>query len=72
MAVYPSSMAPISVKLWENAFQTIPSFFNTQKIFLAIFFANFGVDFFFQESGVLEEIGIFERHCRLLVENHYL
>ena len=33
MAVYPSNMAPIGVKLRENAFQTIPniSFFDTEK-----------------------------------------
>jgi hypothetical protein len=33
-------MAPIGVKLWENAFQTIPniSFFDAEKIFLAKFF----------------------------------
>ena len=37
-------MAPIGVKLWENAFQTIPniSFFDVEKIFLAkIFDENF-------------------------------
>ena len=30
MAIYPSKMAPIGVKLWENVFQTIPdiSFFD--------------------------------------------
>ena len=33
MAVYPSNMAPIGVKLRENAFQTIPdiSFFHVEK-----------------------------------------
>ena len=25
MAVYPSNMAPFGLKLWENAFQTIPN-----------------------------------------------
>ena len=37
-------MAPIGVKLWENAFQTIPniSFFDAEQIFLAkIFDENF-------------------------------
>ena len=35
MAVYPSNMAPFGLKLWENAFQTIPniSFFDAEKIF---------------------------------------
>ena len=33
MAVYPSNMAPFGLKLWENAFQTIPniSFFDVEK-----------------------------------------
>ena len=33
MAVYPSRMAPIGAKLWENAFQTIPdiSFFDAEN-----------------------------------------
>ena len=35
-----SRMAPIGVKLWENAYQTIPniSFFDAENIFLANFF----------------------------------
>ena len=41
-------MAPFGLKLWENAFQTIPniSFFDAEKIFLAKIFANlnFGVE----------------------------
>ena len=51
-------MAPIGVKLSENAFQTIPGiwFFDTQKAF-GDFWRHF-----FQESCVLEELGIFERH----------
>ena len=34
-AVYPSRMAPFGLKLWENAFQTIPniSFFDAEKKF---------------------------------------
>ena len=33
MAVYPPRMAPFGLKLWGNAFQTIPdfSFFNAEK-----------------------------------------
>ena len=48
MAVYPSNMAPVDVKLWENAFQTIPdiSFFNAQNIFLAIFLSKILVSTF--------------------------
>ena len=40
MATYPSKMALIGVKLWEDAFQTIPniSFFDAEQIFLAKFF----------------------------------
>ena len=44
MAVYPSNMAPFGLKLWENAFQTIPniSFFDAESIFLAkLFDENF-------------------------------
>ena len=35
MAVYPSNMAPFGLKLWENAFQTIPniSFFDVEFCF---------------------------------------
>ena len=43
-AVYPSRMAPFGLKLWENAFQTIPniSFFDAEKKKLAkIFDENF-------------------------------
>ena len=29
------------------------------------FILNFGVDFFFQESCLLEELGIFERHWQI-------
>ena len=40
MAVYPSNMAPFGLKLWENAFQTIPniSFFDVENKILAKFF----------------------------------
>ena len=39
-AVHPSNMARIGVKLWKNAFLTIPdiSFFDTQNNFSAILF----------------------------------
>ena len=43
MAVYPSNMAPIGVKLWENAFQMIPdiSFSMGKSNFGKIFVTNF-------------------------------
>ena len=68
MAVYPSRMAPIGAKLWENAFRMIwnISFFNAEKIFLAkIKKKSLQVIFCFQETGVLEELGRFERHCHV-------
>ena len=43
-AVYPPRMAPLGLKLWENAFQTIPdiSFFDVEQKKLAkIFDKNF-------------------------------
>ena len=42
-AVYSSNMAPIGLKLCQNAFQTIPdiSFFNAGHKFVFAFFANF-------------------------------
>ena len=55
-AVYPSNMARIAVKLWQNAFQTICnlSFFDAENFFLDFFFAKiFG---FFKKSEVLEEL----------------
>ena len=40
MVVYPSHFAPFGLKIWENAFQTIPniSFFDAEKVVLAKFF----------------------------------
>ena len=56
-AVYPSNMAPIGVKLWQNAFQTICnfSFFDPQKNFWIKFFQKFSGSIFFQKNEVLEE-----------------
>ena len=67
MAVYPSSMAPIGVKLWENAFQTIPdiSFFNTQKLCWPSRLSKCRRRSFFQESFFLEELGIVECHWQI-------
>ena len=66
IAVYPSNMALIDVKLWENVLQTIPdiSFFDAQAFFLAFFFKNLGV-IFFQESCILEELEFFRRHWQI-------
>ena len=64
-------MAPIGAKLGQNAFQTIPnvSFFDTEKKFWMIFFPkNFGTRFFFQETGVSDEPGIFERHQQIRLQ----
>ena len=64
-------MAPFGVKLWENAFQTIPDiqFFDAQKNFWAIFFSQkVRVDFFFQESGVLEELWFFGRDGQMRLD----
>ena len=66
-AVYPSRMAPIGTKICQNAFQTIPdiSFFNADKLVFAILFPKISSSIFFQESCVLEELGIFERHWQI-------
>ena len=64
-------MAPFGVKLWENAFQTIPDiqFFDAPKNFWAIFFQKkVWVDFFFQESGVLEELWFFGRDGQMRLD----
>ena len=62
---YPPNKARIGVKLWQNAFQTICnfSFFDAEKIFGPKNFQKIlEVNFCFQETGVLEELGGFERH----------
>ena len=67
MLVYPANVALIGVKLWESAFQTIPniSFFDAQKIFWRFSFQKLWCQLFFQESCVLEELEIFERHWQI-------
>ena len=65
MAVYPSRMAPIVLKFWENAFRMIwnISYFDAKQKKLVFFFQkSLQADFCFQETGVLEELGGFERH----------
>ena len=53
MAVYPSNMAPFGLKLWENAFQTIPniSFFDAEKNFVAKIFDSTGYSTGYQKTG---------------------
>ena len=61
-------MAPFRLKLWENAFQMIPnvSFSDTEKQFGRIFLQQILIlDFFFQETGDLEEPDTFERHWQI-------
>ena len=61
-------MAPIVVKLWENAFRMIwnISFFDAEKKKIAKTIQFFlQVNFCFQETGVLEELGRFERHWQV-------
>ena len=63
-------MAPFGVKLWENAFQTFPdiSFFDAPKNFSAIVFKKNSFFFFFQESGVLEELWFFGRDGQMRLD----
>ena len=63
MALYPSNMAPIGVKLWENAFQTIPdiSFFDVQKHVRRFFFQNiFGLIFCFKKVAFRRSYGFLD------------
>ena len=67
-AVYPPRMAPIGAKLWENAFQMIPnvSFSDTEKKIGRSFLQKILIlEFFFQETGDLEEPDTFERHWQI-------
>ena len=67
-------MAPIGVKLWENAFQTIPntSFFDAEKFFLAKFFdENFRQKNFrrkIDKLPVFAELWIFGRNRQMRLE----
>ena len=59
MAVYPSNMDPIGVKLWEKTrFRRFPTCRRPNNLFGDFLF----LQRFFQESCVLEELGLFERH----------
>ena len=75
-AVYPPRMAPIGLKLRENAFQVIPdiSFFDGTNTFCDQNFCckNFSstVQKFFQQSRqILEELCRFTYLCRMQLEN---
>ena len=74
MAVYPSNMAPFGLKLWENAFQTIPniSFFDAEKNFLAkIFDENFRqkkIRRKIDKLPVFAELWIFGRNRQMRLE----
>ena len=74
MAVYPSNMAPFGLKLWENAFQTIPniSFFDAEKFFLAkIFDENFRqkkIRRKIDKLPVFAELWIFGRNRQMRLE----
>ena len=73
--VYPPRIAPFGLKLWENAFQTIPdiSFFDATKLF---FDKNFRQKKIatpkiskISKVPVLEELWIFGRHWQIRLEN---
>ena len=67
-------MIPIGVKLWENAFQTIPdiSFFDTPQKKLWLFSKKDWRRFLCQEFCVLEELKLLSVTGRFHVENHHL
>ena len=72
--VYPSNMAPIGLKLWENAFQTICNFrFLTQQHFFDEIF-RCRKDVFRHFRWILEELGDFWRQnlipWRILLQVH--
>ena len=74
MAVYPSNMAPIGVKLWENAFQTIPdiSFFDPEKKMVKFFDEKFHRQNFRQKIDkmpVFEELWVFDMIGRCASKN---
>ena len=74
MAVYPSNMAPFGLKLWENAFQTIPNIsFSTPKKF---FWPKFLMKIFAKKKNrqkidklpVFAELWIFGRNRQMRLE----
>ena len=69
-AVYPSRMAPIGPKLWENAFQTIPdvSFFDAEhkNCFGEIFGSE--ISFFAEKARLLRSHGRTDLKINFLVK----
>ena len=67
-------MAPFGLKLWENAFQTIPniSFFDAEKNFLAKFLMKIFVKKNFRRKidklPVFAELWIFGRNRQMRLE----
>ena len=71
MAVYPSNMAPFGLKLWENAFQTIPniSFFDAERPkFLMKIFAKKKIRRKIDKLPVFVELWIFGRNRQMRLE----
>ena len=73
-AVYPPRMAPFGLKLWENAFQTIPdiSFFDVAQKKLAKIFDKIFVKILFRRKidklPVFAELWIFGRNRQMRLE----
>ena len=63
-------MAPIGLKLWENAFQVIPdiSFFDAQKVCVGKILRQHPENGF-NKVTVLEELCRFGRHWQMRLEN---
>ena len=74
MAVYPSNMAPFGLKLWENAFQTIPniSFFDAEiffwQKFLMKIFVKKKIRRKIDKLPVIAELWIFGRNRQMRLE----
>ena len=74
MAVYPSNMAPFGLKLWENAFQTIPniSFFDAENNFwqkkLMKIFVKKKIRRKIDKLPVFAELWIFGRNRQMRLE----
>ena len=65
-------MAPFGVKLWENAFQTIPDIqlFDAPKNFSAFFFSKkVRVDFFFKKVAFWRSYGFLDVIGRCALKN---
>ena len=72
-AVYPPRMAPFGLKLWENAFQTIPdiSFFDVEKKIWRTFSIKFSSKIISSENwqtAFFAELWIFGRNRQMCLE----